>query len=169
MQICPWFMKPPKLAAAAASSRSASARTISGAFPPSSSRTRFRCRALVSAMIRPTRVEPVKLIRRTAGCSMRVSTTSPAFSGAFVTRLTTPAGAPASSKARTIAACVRGVASEALRMTAFPHASGMAIARVPRMTGAFQGAMPRTTPAGWRRPMASSPGTSEGMTSPRML
>ena len=42
----------------------------------------------------------------------------------------------------------------------------MAMARVPRMTGAFHGAMPSTTPAGWRMPMASVPGLSEGMISP---
>ncbi len=42
----------------------------------------------------------------------------------------------------------------------------MAIARTPRMTGAFQGAMPSTTPAGWRMPIARLPGTSDGMISP---
>ncbi len=42
----------------------------------------------------------------------------------------------------------------------------MATARVPRMIGAFQGAMPTTTPQAWRRPIASEPGTSDGMTSP---
>ena len=47
-----------------------------------------------------------------------------------------------------------------------PHASGVATARTARMMGAFQGAMPSTTPAGWRMPMASEPGTSEGITSP---
>ena len=51
-------------------------------------------------------------------------------------------------------------------MTVLPQASGMAIARVPRMTGAFHGAMPTTTPAAWRMPIASDPGTSDGMTSP---
>ena len=42
----------------------------------------------------------------------------------------------------------------------------MAMARTPRMTGAFHGAMPSTTPAGCRTPMARLPGTSDGMTSP---
>ena len=44
----------------------------------------------------------------------------------------------------------------------------MATARTPRMTGAFHGAMPSTTPAGWRMPMAIRPGTSDGMTSPEI-
>ena len=47
-----------------------------------------------------------------------------------------------------------------------PQASGKASARTPRMTGAFHGAMPSTTPAGWRTPIARLPGTSDGMTSP---
>ncbi len=42
----------------------------------------------------------------------------------------------------------------------------MAIARVPRITGAFQGAIPTTTPAGARTPKAVIPGMSEGITSP---
>ena len=51
-------------------------------------------------------------------------------------------------------------------MTVLPHASGIAIARTPRITGAFQGAMPSTTPAGCRMAIARLPGTSEGMISP---
>ncbi|MNC31673.1 hypothetical protein D3C75_800010 [compost metagenome] len=34
------------------------------------------------------------------------------------------------------------------------------------MIGAFHGAMPSTTPQGWRSAMAKLPGVSEGMTSP---
>ena len=78
----------------------------------------------------------------------------------------TPDGRPASSSARAIAACVRGHTSEPFRITVLPKASGVATARVPRITGAFQGAIPTTAPAGWRSPIASSPGTSEGITSP---
>jgi hypothetical protein len=63
---------------------------------------------------------------------------------------------------------VAGHISEALRTTVLPQASGMAIARVPRMTGAFHGAMPTQTPAGWRMPMARLPGLSEGIISPEI-
>ena len=59
-----------------------------------------------------------------------------------------------------------GHISEAFSTTVLPQASGIATARVPRMTGAFHGAMPTQTPAAWRMPMASVPGLSEGMTSP---
>jgi hypothetical protein len=61
---------------------------------------------------------------------------------------------------------LRGQFSLPLKITVLPHASGTQMARTPRMMGAFQGAMPSTTPAGWRTPMASEPGTSDGMTSP---
>ena len=47
-----------------------------------------------------------------------------------------------------------------------PQASGTAIARTPRITGAFHGAMPSTTPAACRTPIARLPGTSDGITSP---
>jgi len=44
--------------------------------------------------------------------------------------------------------CVAGQSSEPFSTTVLPQASGMATARTPRMIGAFQGAMPSTTPAG---------------------
>ena len=65
-----------------------------------------------------------------------------------------------------ISAWVRGQFSLPLRITVLPQASGVAMARTPRMIGAFHGAMPSTTPAGSRRPIARLPGTSEGITSP---
>ena len=113
-------MNAPKLAAAAAASRSASSSTIIGALPPSSSSTRFSCAPAFSAMIRPTRVEPVKLIRRTAGWAISASTTAGASAGSLTIRFTTPSGTPASLTAATIAACVRGHSSDALRITVLP-------------------------------------------------
>ena len=89
-----------------------------------------------------------------------------ANSTALVIRLIAPAGRPASWSARAISAWVAGVCSEALRITVFPYASGIATDRTPRISGAFHGAMPTVTPAGWRRPRAVMPGTSDGITSP---
>ena len=43
-----------------------------------------------------------------------------------------------------------------------PYASGVAMARVPRITGAFQGAIPTTTPAGSRRAMRGGAGDVGG-------
>ena len=42
----------------------------------------------------------------------------------------------------------------------------MATARTPKITGAFQGAMPRHTPRGCRSPIANEPGLLAGITSP---
>ena len=75
---------------------------------------------VLGAISLPTLVEPVKLIRRTAGCVMSSSTTSAASAGALVIRLTTPFGMPASTSACTIAPCVRGHSSDALRTTVLP-------------------------------------------------
>ena len=97
-------------------------------------------------------------MRRTAGWEISSSTTSAASGPSWVSRLTTPGGRPASLRARAISPCVRGQTSDALRITVFPNASGCATARVPRITGAFQGAMPSTTPAGWRMPKAREAG-----------
>ena len=97
MQIWPWWKNAPKLAAAAARSRSASANTSSGALPPSSSSTRLRWRPAISAMIRPTRVDPVKLMRRLSGWAISSSTTAGASAGALVRKLMTPGGTPASA------------------------------------------------------------------------
>ena len=158
-------MNAPKLAAAAAASRSASSSTTNGALPPSSSSVRLKCPAARDAMIRPTRVEPVKLMWAVRGSSISAPTISPASAGALQSRLTTPAGAPASASAATIAACTRGDCSEALRMTVLPSASAHTIARVPRITGAFQGAIPTHTPSGSRTLVDSSPGTCEATVS----
>ena len=150
MQIWPWFMKAPNTAALTAPSMSASSSTTSGALPPSSSSTGFRCRPASSAMIRPTLVEPVKLMRLTAGCATSASTIAAASLGSLVMTLMTPFGRPASASAWPISRCVPGHISEAFSTTVLPQASGMATARVPRMTGAFHGAMPTQTPAAWR-------------------
>ena len=66
----------------------------------------------------------------------------------------------------TIRRCVAGQTSDERRITVLPQASGAAIARTPRITGAFHGAMPSTTPAGWRIAIDRTPGLSAGMTSP---
>ncbi len=131
-----------------ASSKSASSSTRNGALPPNSSNTGFKCSAARLAIILPTAVEPVKLMRCTAGWSMSAPTTSPASSGALVNMLTTPGGNPASTKAAAISACVLGHTSDALKITVLPQANGVAMARTPRILGALHGAMPSTTPVG---------------------
>ena len=77
-----------------------------------------------------------------------------------------PLGNPASRKAWTISAWVRGQRSDDLKTTVLPQASGIATERTPRMIGAFHGAIARHTPTGWRMAKAIEPGRLEGMTSP---
>ena len=99
MQICPELKKAPKAAAFTDSSRSASSSTTIGAFPPNSSRQGLRFCAARTATIRPTRVDPVKLMRLMAGWSINAPTTSPASSGALVTTPNKPLSRPPSAKA----------------------------------------------------------------------
>jgi hypothetical protein len=81
-------------AAAAARSRSASAKITFADLPPSSSVTRLIVAAAPRMTPTPTSVEPVKPILATSGCSTsRWPTTEPLPT----TTLTTPSGMPASS------------------------------------------------------------------------
>src|SRR6266851_3211775 len=159
-------MNAPKLAALAASSRSASVNTTKGALPPSSSSAGLRWRPATSAIARPTWLDPVKLIRRTLGWAIRDSVTAAASSRAHDTMFKTPGGNPASSKISPSKYCACGAVSEALRTTALPQTNGTAIDRTARITGAFHGAIARITPTGWRTAIERQPGTSEGIVSP---
>ena len=104
----------------------------------------MRLRPAASASLRPVAVEPVKLIRRTAGFSTSSSPIGPASPGACVTMFRTPAGRPASLK---ISPQIRpptiGDSSDGFSTTVFPSASGAAIERADRISAAFQGAIAR--------------------------
>ena len=97
---------------------------------------------------------------------MSASTMREASAGALLRTLTTPSPSAAARKTSPIRRCVRGQISEPLRTTVLPQASGAASALTPRITGAFHGARPSTTPTGWRSAIAIMPGLSEGMISP---
>ena len=151
MQICPEFMNAPKTEASRARSRSASSRMISGFFPPSSSTAGLRCWAAWTPMMRPTLVEPVKFTIRTRGSAIRAATTSPASARSLVTTLRTPGGSPASaSTSARRSPHVIGASSLGFITTVLPTASGMAIDRIPRTSGAFHGEIAPTTPKGTR-------------------
>lgn len=166
MQICPWLKNAPNAMPSTAASRSASSSTSTGALPPSSSSAGFRCRADSSATMRPTRVEPVKFTRLTSGFAISRSTIAGASCGACESTLTTPSPSPASCSTWPISRCTPGQPSEAFSTTVLPQASGIASARVASITGAFQGAMPSTTPHGCRTAIDRLPGTSDGITAP---
>ncbi len=72
MQIWPWWAKAPKAAPFTAASRSASSSTIERRLAAELEQHRLQVlRRSVSAITRPTAVEPVKLTRRTAGWAIR--------------------------------------------------------------------------------------------------
>ena len=117
--------------------------------------------------MRPVAVEPVKLIRRTAGFATSSSPIGPASPGACVTMFSTPAGSPASAKISPQSRPPEtGDHSDGFSTTVLPSASGAAIERAERISAAFHGAIAPTTPTGRRRPIANVPGMSDGITWP---
>src|SRR3712207_8099428 len=69
MQVWPALRNFEAITAWAAASRSASAKTTNGAWPPSSIDVRLTCAVAAEASCLPTSVEPVKVIFLTSGCS----------------------------------------------------------------------------------------------------
>jgi hypothetical protein len=99
--------------------------------------------------LRPVGVEPVKLIRRTAGFSVNSSPIGAASPGACVTMFSTPSGSPASAKiSPQIRPPTTGDHSDGFRTTVLPSASGAAMERAERISAAFHGAIAPTTPTG---------------------
>src|SRR5215831_5817160 len=97
---------------------------------------RFMPLAASPARCLPTGIEPVNEILRTSSLAMRCSEIS---DGTPKTRLSTPAGNPASAKQRTISIQAPGVSSEALRMSEQPAASAPPILRAGVSVGKFHG------------------------------
>src|SRR5919108_154968 len=130
----PQFENAPQRAPSTARPRLASARTSIGSLPPSSSVTGRRSSAQAMPTRRPTAVEPVNTTFATPGARTSASPTS---SPVPCTVWTSPAGAPASTKARSTQPPESGVSSEGLTTTGFSErssplstsCSGAAIAR----------------------------------------
>lgn len=96
-------MRVPASTSRTATSIFASSHTIALFLPPSSMRQGLRFSPQVLAIFRPVAVLPVKLILRTAGCSIMVFTTLGASWGRQLRILRHPGGRPASVNARPIA------------------------------------------------------------------
>ncbi len=148
-------------AAAAARSRSASAKTMLADLPPSSSVTRLIVCAAAAAIPRPTSVEPVKATLATSGCSTR---RCPHTRPGPTTTLTTPSGIPDSTAILSNSTAVSGVSSAGLRTTVLPAASAGPSFQPAMTSGKFQGVMSPTTPSGSRKVMSMPPAT--GIVSP---
>ncbi|MNV47279.1 hypothetical protein D3C71_1391410 [compost metagenome] len=126
-----------------AASWSASANTMCGDLPPSSSATGISFSAAAWAMARPLAVPPVNDTMRTPGCSTR---RRPTVEPRPVITLRMPGGRPASSAMRPSARAGEEVTSDGLRITALPAASAGATFCASIVSGEFHGVMATTTP-----------------------
>ena len=115
-----------------AASRSASAKTRFGLFPPSSSETRFSVSAATLAILRPVLVSPVNASLSIPGWRAIASPTSPPGP---VTTLRTPPGMPASIASSPRRTAVSGVAEAGLRTMVQPAASAGATFQIAIMSG----------------------------------
>ena len=148
-----------------ARSRSASARTTIPFLPPSSRLTRFSRRAARSAIRLPVADDPVNEMTGTSGESTIASPTS---APPPVTRLTVPAGNPASAISSTTRVAQWGVSLAGLNTTVLPVTSAGIIFQHGIAIGKFQGVMIPATPIGWRMLIAHLSGSSDGTVSPNI-
>ena len=151
------------IAPSTAASTWASSKTMNGALPPSSSPTFFTVPAAWRMSSLPTSVEPVKPMKRTAGCShiaLPIAGASP------VRRLRTPAGMPARSASSPSASAVSGVSGAGLATTVQPTASAGATLRVIIAAGKFHGVIAATTPIGCLMTTMRESARKVGLTSP---
>src|SRR5262245_519348 len=108
-------MNPPNTAPPAARSRSASAQTIIGSLPPSSSVHGNSRRAQASAIFLPVPTLPVKQILSTP-----LSTSAAPLSASPSTTSSTSLGSPAASNNSSTSRPENGVTSDGLSTTALP-------------------------------------------------
>lgn len=136
------------MAADTAASRSASAKTMNGALPPSSIEHLTTFSAAWARRRRPVSVEPVKENFRTrASLSIAATTLEDRRVGMV---LTTPGGTPARSKIAAMASAVSGVSLAGFSTVVQPAASAGAIFRVAIAAGKFQGVTNTEIPIGCR-------------------
>ena len=133
-------------AASTATSRSASAKTMKGALPPSSSDVRTTCFEACSSSSFPTAVEPVNESLRMVPPVRTGSTTSAARE--VGTTFKTPAGRPTSSRTCASASVVSGVWGAGFSTIVQPAAMAGATLRAPMASGKFHGVMSRQGPTG---------------------
>ncbi len=95
----------------------------------------------------PTALEPVKVTPAIRGSSRRASSISAVRP---VTTFSTPAGSPASCRARAKCSPESGVSVAGLKTAALPVASSGASLRAGVISGSFHGLITRMTPMGSR-------------------
>ncbi len=134
------------IAPSTAASRSASAITRNGAFPPSSIETRSSCWADCSTSRRPIAVDPVKVSLRTRGSRISGSITAPLRE--VVITFSTPSGSPASRMIPASAYIDNGVCAAGFTSIVQPAATAGPILRVPIANGKFHGVIINVGPTG---------------------
>ncbi len=126
---------------------SASASTMFGDLPPSSSVIFFSVSAAPFMIDLPVLVSPVKAILSIPGCS---TSACPTVDPAPVITLSTPGGKPTSIASSPRASAVSGVWLAGFRITTLPQASAGAIFHAASNSGKFHGTIAATTPIGSR-------------------
>ena len=155
MQICPLWKAHTLIAPARARARSASAKTMVGDLPPSSSSVRFIWRAPASWMRQPTAVLPVNDTMSTSG---EVVSASPISGPEPHTKLTTPGRQHRVDDAAQLDDRRVGSTGAGLTTTVLPHASAGPILPAQLVIGKLNGVMQATTPTGSRNDEAAPPG-----------
>ena len=100
--------------------------------------------------MRPTSVEPVKLMWRTTSLAHSTLPMAMELALSALSMFSTPAGMPARIASSAAASAVSGVSSAGLMMTGQPAARAGATLRVIMASGKFHGVMAAHTPIGWR-------------------
>ena len=133
------------IAPSTAASMSASSKTMNGALPPSSNDSFLIVSALWRISMRPTSVEPVKVILRTIGLRVISPPISPADPVSTESR---PLGTPARSARSAKARAENGVSEAGLTTIEQPAASAGPALRVSIAVGKFHGVMAAVVPTG---------------------
>ena len=124
---------------------SASANTMLGDLPPSSSATRLTVSAAAFCTATPARVEPVNDIMSISGWR---DMASPTVGPSPLTRLNTPAGKPASSMISANSMALSGAISDGFSTTVQPAATAGTTFSVIWFIGQFHGVIRPHTPTG---------------------
>ena len=157
------FLNFDAIAPSTATSTSASSKTISGAFPPSSSETFFTVPAHFATSSLPTAVEPVNVSLRTVGF---VASSSPTTDAAPGTTLNTPGGTPERRASSASARAESGVALAGLSTIVQPAASAGPALRGIIAIGKFHGVIAAQTPIGCLSTSSRRPAAFVGIVSP---
>ena len=164
MHFWPVERKAPSMTCSAASSRSASARTMAGFLPPISACTGTPRLAAAAASWRPTPVEPVKVSPSSPGWSTKALPMEPGP----ISRFSTPAGSPAVSSACASRSASNGTVLAGFHTTVLPYASAGAIFQAGMAIGKLNGVTTPTTPSGLRVTRICSPRRGEAKISPAL-